>query len=113
VSGERMKTIILKDLPKVSLNQFYAGIHWTKRKAYKDAYKLLIASQTKEIFTAPCRVMYRFTFKNNALDCSNCIGMVKMIEDCLFPNDSYKIVKSMMITSERGKRDSVEITVST
>lgn len=108
-----MKIVILKDLPKVSLNQFYAGIHWTKRKAHKDAYKLLIASQTKEKFTEPCKVLYQFTFKNNPLDCSNCIGMVKMIEDRLFPNDSYKIVKSIAIFSEKGKSDSVKITVLT
>ena len=36
-----MLELVFYDLPKVSLNKFYAGCHWTKRKQLKDAYKLL------------------------------------------------------------------------
>jgi len=37
--------------------------------------------------------------------------MVKMIEDIIFENDSYKIVKSILITSQKGAEDSVEIKI--
>lgn len=104
--------IILYDLPKVSANQFYAGIHWTKRKKLKDIYKLLIQSQTKLKFSKPCNVEYRFTFKSKPLDCSNTNGMLKMIEDCLFDDDSTDIVKSLSVISLKGKIDKVEIIVS-
>ena len=104
--------IVLYDLPKVSANQFYAGVHWSKRKRMKDTYKLLIRSQTKLKFEKPCSVEYRFTFKNKPLDCSNTNGMLKMIEDCLFDDDSINIVKSISITSLKGSVDKVEIAVN-
>lgn len=104
--------IILYDLPKVSANQFYAGVHWSKRKKLKDTYKLLIRSQTKQKFIKPCNVEYRFMFKNKPLDCSNTNGMLKMIEDCLFDDDSINVVKSISMTSLKGSFDKVEIVVN-
>ena len=100
--------VIQKDLPiKVSLNQWYAGIHWTKRKKIKDVYALVF----KGNYTKPCDVDYDFTFKSRPLDCSNCMAMVKMIEDCLFPDDSNKVVKSIRITSNKGDKDTVKISI--
>jgi uncharacterized protein YqgV (UPF0045/DUF77 family) len=105
--------IILKDLPKISLNKWYSGIHWTKRKKIKDTYTLLVKSQFKKVLpkSNTYKVAYNFTFKNRALDASNCVAMVKMIEDIIFENDSYKIVKSILITSQKGAEDSVEIKI--
>jgi len=37
--------------------------------------------------------------------------MVKMIEDIIFENDSYKIVKSILITSEKGDEDTLTIKI--
>ena len=110
--SERTTKIILYNLPKVSANQFYAGVHWSKRKKLKDTYKLLIRSQTKRKFIKPCNVEYQFTFKNKPLDCSNTNGMLKMIEDCLFDDDSINIVKAIGIISLKGAFDKVEITVN-
>jgi hypothetical protein len=45
-------TIILKDLPKISLNKWYAGMHWTKRKKIKDNYTLIVKSQFKDVLPA-------------------------------------------------------------
>jgi hypothetical protein len=104
-------TIELENLPKVSMNQFYAGIHWTKRKKLKDVYKLLIRSQTKVKIDYVCSVTYMFLFKNNPLDCSNCMGMAKMVEDCLFDDDSIKIVKSIKIISRKANKDILIITI--
>ena len=105
--------IILKDLPKVSLNKWYAGMHWTKRKKIKDNYTLIVKSQFNKTLpkTNTYNTEYHFTFKSRALDASNCVAMVKMIEDIIFENDSYKIVKSILITSDKGLEDSVKIKV--
>jgi hypothetical protein len=35
-----------------------------------------------------------------------------MIEDCLFPNDGYKIARSIAISSDKGKRDGVTVVVT-
>ena len=105
--------IILKDLPKISLNKWYAGMHWTKRKKIKDNYTLIVKSQFNKTLskTNTYNTEYHFTFKSRALDASNCVAMVKMIEDIIFENDSYKVVKSILITSDKGLEDSVKIKV--
>ncbi len=104
-----MITII--GLPKISLNEWYAGTHWSERKKIKDAYKWIIRSQNIGKFCVPCDVEYTFTFKSRPLDCSNCVAMAKMIEDCLFPKDDIKVVKSMKLTSKKGKEDKVTINI--
>ena len=106
-----MVEITLTDLPKVSNNKFYAGMHWAKRKALKDTFKLIIRSQTKLVIDYPCEVIYSFGWKGRLLDISNCVGGLKMIEDVLFPDDSPKIVKKITIISEKTKTDRVLIKV--
>jgi len=104
--------IILKGLPKISLNLFYSSSHWTKRKQIKDDYFWLVKSQTKHRQSKSCKVRYDFYFKGRLLDCSNCAGgMVKLIEDVIFPDDSPKIVKQIMVTSNKAKEDFVEINI--
>lgn len=106
------ETFAFYDLPKISLNQFYGGIHWSKRKKIKDRYKFIIKSQTSKVIDYPCDVEYEFWFKSRPLDCSNaCGGMVKLIEDCLFVDDSYKMVRSIKISSQKRKDDIVFIRV--
>ena len=108
-----MNKIILTGLPKVSLNLFYAGVHWTKRKKLKDKYKLLIKSQFKQVLSKDktYEVEYTFNFKTRPLDASNCVAMVKLIEDVIFEDDNYKIVTSLKIKSRKAKFDSVEIEI--
>jgi len=105
--------IILKNLPKISLNKWYAGMHWANRKKIKDNYIKIIKSQFTEVLTKnnTYNTEYHFTFKSRALDASNCVAMVKMIEDIIFENDSYKIVKSILITSKKGSEDSLTIKI--
>ena len=108
-----MKEIILNDLPKISLNKWYAGSHWSKRKKIKDTYKMLVRSQCKDIFFGEkYKVLYVFHFSKNPLDASNCVAMVKMIEDTLFPNDGYKVVTEITIKSRKSKKDYVKITIT-
>ena len=105
--------IILKDLPKVSLNKWYAGDHWTKRKKLKDSYKLLVKSQFNHVLSKDKQyeVTYNFEFNKRPLDASNCVAMVKLIEDIIFEDDNYKIVKGITITSDKGKKDIVLIKI--
>lgn len=107
--------IILKGLPKHSVNEIYAGKHWTKRKKDKDKYKLLIKSQFKEVLSKDnsYTVEYNFYFKGRALDVSNTVYMLKMIEDVIFEDDTYKIVQELKITSSKAKEDYIEINITT
>lgn len=105
-------TITIEGLPKISLNEWYAGTHWSERKKIKDTYKWLILSKKIGKFIVPCDVEYTFTFKSKPLDCSNCVAMAKMIEDCLFPKDDIKVVKSIKLTSVKGLKDSVTILIN-
>ena len=98
--------IVLKGLPKVTLNLFYAGVHWTKRKKIKDAYKLIVKSQCKHVF---CKgniyeVEYMFCFKSRPLDASNCVAMVKLIEDIIFEDDKWDIGIEIKISSMKTKQ---------
>ncbi len=106
--------IILLNLPKISLNEWYSGNHWTKRKRIKDTYKLIIKSQFPKVFSKENKyiVDYCFTFKSRPLDASNCVAMVKLIEDVIFEDDSYKIVDAITIKSRKGNTDKVEIEIN-
>lgn len=109
-----MDVIILKDLPKISLNIWYAGTHWTKRKKLKDTYTLLVKSQFKHVYSKDCKyeVDYIFYFKSRPLDASNCIAMVKMIEDIIFEDDKYSIVVRLSVESKKSKEEYLQIKVN-
>ncbi len=108
-----MNDIVLRGLPKHSLNEIYAGIHWNKRKKQKDMYSLLIKSQFKGVLTKNKRysVCYEFVFKKNALDVSNTVYMLKMIEDVIFEDDTWKIIPELNIKSYKGDEDKVIIKI--
>jgi len=105
--------IILRNLPKVSLNQWYAGTHWTKRTRLKNIYSKLVKSQCKGLFSKEkaYNVEWTFYFKRNPLDSSNCVAMAKMIEDIIFEDDRHDIVLSNTYRSRKDKDERVEIEV--
>lgn len=109
----KIYNIELYDLPKISLNKFYSGMHWTKRKEIKDNYKLIIKNQYKRVLSKEkeYRVSYNFFFKIKPLDVSNCSAMVKLIEDVIFEDDKYDIVKAITVTSEKDTVDCVMINI--
>ena len=41
--------IELFDLPKLSTNKIYAGVHWRQRKKQKDQYLILTKNEMKKI----------------------------------------------------------------
>jgi len=108
-----MIKITLKDLPKVSLNQWYSGKHWGKRSNLKKSYKIHIKSQCSRVFPKDQKyiVTYAFEFESYPLDASNCVGMLKMIEDVLFEKDDWNIVDIGGITSRKGKENKVTIKI--
>jgi len=105
--------IKLENLPKISLNKWYSGGHWAKRKKMKDDYKLIIKSQFRNVLPKDkCyNVDYRFYFAKRPLDASNCVAMVKLIEDVIFEDDKFDIVKSIKISSSKGEKDYVLINI--
>lgn len=105
--------IILYNLPKISLNKWYSGNHWTKRKKIKDIYKLIVKSQFKAVLSKEKKyiVKYVLTFKSRPLDPTNAIAIIKLIEDIIFEDDNYKIIDTIQIQSRKGKQDSVYITI--
>ena len=105
--------MIIKDLPKISTNKFYSGMHWTKRKKIKDVYKYLVRSEYKGQFLKDKQyeVEYTFYFKSRALDATNCSMMVKLIEDILFEDDKWDIITSVTMKSRKSKEDYVEIKI--
>jgi hypothetical protein len=108
-----MTEITLTGLPKVSLNQWYAGGHWGSRTKLKKKYALLVKSQYKHVFSAKKRynVEWTFCFGSHALDASNCVAMAKMIEDIIFEDDKFDIVLSNKYSSRKDKDERVEIKV--
>ena len=105
--------IILNDLPKISLNKWYSGNHWTKRKEIKDTYKLIVKSQFKEVLSKGeiYNVTYEFGFKSRPLDTTNTCAMLKLIEDIIFEDDSYNIIPIITIKSVKAKEDYVKIDI--
>lgn len=85
-----------------SMNAYYAGKHWAKRKADACFWHALVVDALHKtapnISLAEVPVALTFCF-NDSLDCSNHAAMVKMIEDALkgvvIVDDSPKYVKQI------------------
>ena len=105
--------ITLDNLPKISLNKYYAGVHWSDRKQAVDNFKWAVKSQAKIIYPKDRSydVNYLFEFKSRPLDSSNCMGMVKIIEDTIFEDDNYKIIHKVSMRSIKSNRDRVTILI--
>lgn len=106
--------IKLTGLPKVSLNKWYAGNHWAKRKDIKDQYYWIVKSQFKDVLSKDkvYECDYTFTFKTRPLDCSNASAMVKLLEDIIFEDDKWDIITKISIRSQKGTEDSVLININ-
>ena len=98
-------SIPLKITKELSLNQIYAGVHWTKRKAQKDAICLLtkkaVAGKAVK-FDAPVCIEMSFCSR---LDVSNHGYLFKMIEDALkglkiIKDDTDKYVKTVVMSKQ-------------
>lgn len=93
--------LTLYDLPKLSLNKWYAGEYWKKRVQIKNIYNWQIHSQiknTKFNNKNSYYVEYKF-FHYKPLDASNTVAMTKIIEDIIFENDNYNIIREISLSS--------------
>lgn len=106
--------IILKGLTKISLNKWYSSEHWIHRKRIKTDYTWLVKSQCKKVFKKDKQynVECHFYFKTNPLDASNTIAMYKLIEDILFEDDKWDIIRSVRIVSNKDKDERVELIIT-
>lgn len=87
--------IFLTDIPKISLNQWYAGSHWSKRTNIKEQFKWLILEQAPKVRfkgTKVYHVVYHYSFNKKPLDVTNCVAMTKIIEDILFEDDKPSVI---------------------
>ena len=95
--------------PKVSLNEWYGGKHWSERSKLKNNYQWIVFEAFKELrenkINEPCAVTYNFIWGKSSrpLDASNCVAMVKLIEDQIFKSDAPHIVTQLTIASIKNK----------
>lgn len=106
-------TIKLIGLPKISLNKWYAGEHWSKRNKIKDQYHWLIKSQFKDVLSKSNKYQceYVFQFRIQPLDASNCVAMIKLVEDIIFEDDKFDIITNISISSIKGLEDLLTINI--
>lgn len=113
-----MKLVLPNERP-VSLNSYYAGMHWTKRKAEADRVHWLVyaavVTAKAVVFKKRVDIVVTAYFKNRQQDASNIMG--KMYEDGLkgrvIVDDTPQYVRSMKTVSEVDKekpRVEIEIT---
>lgn len=102
---------------KISLNKIYGGVHWTTRKKHRDEYHTNVWAIQPKKYTGdfPVHISYSFKFKGRKLDASNCVYMLKLIEDGLvecgvIPDDNPKYVRSFSVEVEGGDNE-VEISI--
>lgn len=108
--------IRVNDIPQVSLNQIYKGIHWNERKRYKDQWREAFTGWHDEKFTTPVHITYVFEQKY-VMDSSNLAFMVKLIEDALvqdqvIQDDSPAHVLSSHMIPLKAKRNAVTVFIT-
>ena len=90
-------------IPKpVSLNKFYAGMHWTQRASMKNDIRDIVAMQMEGVPVIPICDVSVTCLSNVKFDLDNTIPSVKFVLDVLvelgyIPNDSKKYIKSVTL----------------
>ena len=110
--------ITLLDLPKISTNKIYAGVHWRQRKQQKDQYLILTKNEMKKLdkIEKKIELEFIFYFKSRVLDSSNCSYMGKLLEDCLvahgvLQDHTIKYVGKVSYQSLKGDRNKTIIKI--
>ncbi len=97
---------------KISNNKLRT-VHWGTRHSITKKYIAEVKKEMKKQYwlfkpLLQTELTVTFYFKNRPLDCSNCAGMVKMIEDGLveakvLKDDNPNCVRSVKIISKVNK----------
>ena len=98
-------------IEKISNNKLRT-VHWGIRASITKKYikKVKTACRLFRQIETSIDLVVTFYFKNRPLDCSNCAGMCKMIEDGLveagiIKNDSPDYVESVTLISKVDKNN--------
>lgn len=94
-SLKKMVFNIPKELKRISTNDFYSGMHWSRRKKISDEWHLIIISECHKQNIKPvskCKLTFEW---NNRYDLDNNSAMEKMVIDGL--------VKAKIITDDSKK----------
>lgn len=111
-------SFIVGDIRPVSLNEIYKGIHWSKRKEYKEEWRAaFMGIHNGAKFDKPVWVYYAFGMKN-PMDSSNLAFMEKLIEDSLvkdgvMADDTPKFVRCTIGLPLRASENSVLVHLRT
>ena len=115
---KRKNKEIVLTLGKVpSLNSFYAGSHWTKRKKAKDAALETIKGQLGHNQTTPYNSFRVTAYVRYRYDLDNSIIAIKFTSDALktlgwIKDDSPKYFRHLsMVWTEQVPKDKAEITI--
>lgn len=117
-----MKITFEIPLKTPSLNQWYSGGHWSKRKKVADewhdaVWAVMREKKIKPITDFPISVTYRFYMKR-LLDPSNTITAPKLIEDGLvkagiIPDDTARYIGRIVLDAPEKGNDRVVVTIDT
>lgn len=120
---DRVQVIKIWDETGPTLNQFYAGMHFSKRKKMKDRFKLLTREAvalhgTQPVVCYPVSIDMRITFGKGKrrYDWENCAVTMKMVQDALchigvLHDDNWKYISGGRMWTRRGDRSCIEIAI--
>lgn len=94
-----------------SLNAFYSGLHWAKRKALADEWHLRFLAAFREArfepFKRPVLINCTLYSKRQPRDADNAVIAVKFAQDALhlggyIPDDSPEYVHTVILSSKKA-----------
>lgn len=104
-----------------SLNAFYGGMHWAKRKGIVDEWHEIFHFALKEAevpkkLRTPITIAVTQFCKGRMRDRDNAIIAHKLLADVLkndgyIPDDSYKYVNSAILDVRKGKENKTVIII--
>lgn len=97
---------------KISNNKLRT-VHWGTRNSITKKYReavLKVYDEVPMLVAGPARLIVTFYFYNRPLDCSNCAGMSKMIEDGMveakiIQDDNPECIESVTLISKVDKNN--------
>lgn len=108
--------VVLEGERPVSNNQFYAGMHWAKRKALADSWHLLVRAALPENISPPSpplAVEITAYFKGQMQDADNiCSKLIidGLVRGGVVPDDTPQYIEAVTLRSRQDrKRPRIEI----
>lgn len=105
-----------------TLNQFYAGVHWGRRQAWKNAFNSLILAEFRKkgfpkVLKTPITIHCTQFCKRNVRDADNSVIGVKFLQDALvhfghIPDDNHKHISTVILQTRKGKEDKTVFIIS-